>query len=291
MRETGNRVLICGGGNGGGSYGDGNYGGGNSERGGLSSENVMSIRRLLDGHNFARHGGADDFGGLVLEGAGAGRSGGLGFGGSGGSGGGLPTVAFDSAKTVLVPADEYEEGMGESYLRFGGMAPAAGEVVVVSGVYGAQGGGDGDGGERRGDIVAVMAVAAEVWETVREYFEGGVGAGLDGRGDGGASRGRFFVTSPLLEIAEGRGIGSHRGGREVSVFLTGENVYLVVREKGLRLAEVLPDRSTDSLLYYMQVLGRRFKLRKFDILVGGERAKEVAEVLGRYFGNVRVVRS
>ncbi len=174
--------------------------------------------------------------------------------------GGVTVVALDTAKTVLVPAEMYEEGVGEEYLVFNGMEPGEGEVAVasepmeVSGVHG-------------GGIVAVMAVRSDVLELVG---------------------GDFRVTSPLLIIASGAG--RERRKREVNIFLTDDNAYLAVWEKGeggLRMAEVLPDTSMDSLLYYMQVVGRSFKLRRFDINIGGERAGMVADTLRRYFKNVK----
>lgn len=173
--------------------------------------------------------------------------------------------SLDTAKTVLVPAELYEKGMEEDYLRFNGMAPARGETVVAS--------------VPQNDIVAVMAVPAEVWEPLRDRYQ----------------RGEVAVTSPLLSVATSHGVELEREQgrkwgrkRDVNVLLTGGNVYLAVWDKGLRMAEVLPDPSIPSLLYYMQVVGRNFKLRKFDIHIGGERAQEAIEALKRYFGNVRL---
>ena len=75
----------------------------------------------------------------------------------------------------------------------------------------------------------------------------------------------------------------------MDIFLTASNVYLAVWDDGLRMAEALPDNSLDSLLYYIQVLGRQYPLRKFDIEVGGERAGLVADTLRRYLKKVKVV--
>ncbi len=190
----------------------------------------------------------------------------------------FPDTAYvvDTAKTVLVPAELYEKGMEEDYLRFNGMAPERGEVAVASApdASGAQ-------GVPQNDIVAVMAVPADEWGLLREKYE----------------RGEVGVTSPLLRICTQRGIELEREQgrkwgrkRDVNLFLTAENVYLAVWEnKELRMAEVLPEGSVDSLLYYMQVVGRNFKLRKFCINVGGECVGEAAEALKRYFGKVRIV--
>ncbi len=166
---------------------------------------------------------------------------------------------LDTAKTILLPVSLYEEGRGEDYLRLNGMEPGAGERVVVSEPRKVAG----------EDVVAVMAVPA------RE---------LVAKGSGGRR-----YTSPLLEIARGR-------KRDVNIRLTAGNVYIVVWEKGLRMAEAMPDPSPDALLYYLQVIGREFKLRKFDINVSGNgaegeaKAREAVEVLREYFDNVRLVR-
>jgi hypothetical protein len=186
-------------------------------------------------------------------------------------------ISFDTARTVLVPAPLYEKGSGEQYLRFGGMALASDEVAVAS--------------EPHDGIVAVMAVGAGEWSLYKDRYE----------------RGEVVVTSPLLSVIAGQGGhgahggyggfgvygGSGRSGRRargVNILLTAAgNVYLAVWDDGLRMAEVLPDGSTDSILYYMQVVGRRFRLRGFDITVGGERAGLVADALRRYYRKVRVV--
>ena len=167
-------------------------------------------------------------------------------------------ISLDTAKTILLPVSLYQEGLGEGFLRFNGMEPAAGERVVVSGPQ--------DG------MVAVMAVKSEEADRCT-----GV-AGVDGAGE-------EHITSPLLEIAR------HGRGREVRVLLTARNVYLAVWDDGLQMAEALPDNSVDSILYYMQVVGREFKLRKFDIHVSGERAGLVADALRRYYKKVKVATS
>jgi hypothetical protein len=196
---------------------------------------------------------------------------------------------IDTAKTVLVPAELYENGLEENYLRFNGMMLAHGERAVAS--------------EPWNDIVAVIGISANVWNSIGHKYE----------------KGEVEVASPLLRIATGRGLELERGHgsgdgywsgdgslnkdgggsgngrkwghgkRAVNILLTAENVYIAVWEKRLRIAEVLPDPSKESLLYYLQVLGRDFKLRKFDIFVGGERAVEVVGVLKRYFDNVRAL--
>jgi hypothetical protein len=139
----------------------------------------------------------------------------------------------------------------DDYLRFNGMGLNADEVAVVSAPH--------------GDMVAVMGVASDVAARVRREL-----------GD------LVSFTTPLLEIARGR-------KRDVNIHLTGRNTYLAVWEKGLRMAEVLPDSSIDSLLYYMQVVGRRFKLRKFDINISGEHSGLAAKTLREYFDHVKTV--
>jgi hypothetical protein len=95
------------------------------------------------------------------------------------------------------------------------------------------------------------------------------------------------VTSPLLSIAADGGQG--RRERSVKIVLTDNNACLAVWDGGLRMAEVLPENSVDSLLYYMQTVGQRFRLRGFDINVSGPRAGLAAAALRRYYKKVRVV--
>ncbi len=167
------------------------------------------------------------------------------------------SLSFDTAKTVLVPAELYEKGAEEDYLRFNGMTLAPGEVAVAS--------------DPRNGIVAVMGVPAPEWTPHKDKYE----------------RGEVGVTSPLLFAAGG--FGSGRRGREVIILLTAGNVYLAVWDGSLRMAEVLPDNSVDSILYYMQVVGRMFRLRKFDIHLGGQGAGPVAEALRHYYKKVRAI--
>lgn len=248
------------------------------------NDKVMSIRLLLDGHNFSR--ASESVREYLAD-----------YGGGHAAHGG-PVVSFDTAKTVLMPAYLYDKGVEEDYLRFGGMGLTAGETAVVS--------------EPREGIIAVMGISEEVWALVgQELFVGrytgvrqeeleagnrtmsslhGFGngvheAGTPERFEGGECMEGLLkevrTTSPLLEIATGR-------KRDVNIFLTDKNAYVAVWEKGLRMAEVLPDASVDSLLYYMQVIGRQFKLRKFDINIGGEHAGVTANSLRQYFSNVRI---
>ena len=167
-------------------------------------------------------------------------------------------ISFDTARTVLVPVDIYERGGEEELLRFNGMALAAGEVAVVS--------------EPQDGIVAVMVVSADEWNLYKDRYE----------------RGEVIVASPLLTVATGRGQKRARG-RFVDILMTSENVYFAVWERGLKMAEVLPDNSVDSILYYLQVVGRRFKLGKFYINVAGEKAGFVVDTMRRYYGRVKLV--
>ncbi len=160
-------------------------------------------------------------------------------------------ISFDTPRVVLVPEEEYGGG-GAEYLRFGGMEPADGEVVVES--------------KPVNGIVAVMAVPTAEWAQYEDRYE----------------RGEVDVTSPLLDVA------TEGGKRVVRIALTAENVYLAVWEKGLRMAEALPDNTTDSILYYMQVVGRRFNLRRFEICVSGQRADIIADALRQYHKKVKI---
>ena len=166
------------------------------------------------------------------------------------------SVSVDTAKTVLVPVEEYEKGTEEAFLRFNGMARAAGETAVAS-------------GERDG-IVAVMAVPGGTWGPLKDKYE----------------KGEAVVTSPLLDVA-GEGWGRHK--HDVNILLTADNVYIAVWEEGdLRMAEAFPDNSVDSILYCLQVMGRNFRLRKFNINISGSRAGLVADALRHYYKKVKV---
>jgi hypothetical protein len=159
-------------------------------------------------------------------------------------------VSVDTPKTILVPLEFHRPGREAALLALGGMAPGDDEAVVVS--------------DAREGMVAVMAVASSV---ARQLERGGV-----------------EVTSPLLDVACEGG-----GDRVVNIALAGTNAYLAVREGGrTAMAEALPDNSPDSILYYMQVVGRRFKLRRFHIRVWGEGAAEVVSLLGQYFKRVNL---
>jgi hypothetical protein len=195
-------------------------------------DKIMSIRLLLDGHNFSQAS-------QQLHFADFGQAGDV-------------VISFDTAKTVLVPAYLCEAGVEGPYLQFSGVAPKAGEKVVCS--------------EKCDDMVAIMAVDEAIVGLVEEQTSGR----------------KIHYTSPLLEIAHGE-------KRNVNVFLTTQNAYIAVWDKGLRYAEVLPDPTFDSLLYYFRVLGEEFRLRKFDIKIGGEKAREAVDVVAEYFKNVRQV--
>ncbi|MDR1670957.1 MAG: DUF3822 family protein [Alistipes sp.] len=174
-------------------------------------------------------------------------------------------MMMDSPKTVLIPAELYEKGDEEHYLRFNGMTPGAGDVTVAT--------------RPQDGIVAVMAVSREEWELhIRR---------------GGA------VASPLLSVADGD-FGQGRGGkgtradkgdkaRAVNILLTETNFYFAVWYKTLRMAEVLPENSVDSILYYLQVLSRQFKLSRFDINIDGHNADAVAAALRRYYPRARAL--
>lgn len=188
----------------------------------------MSIRLLLNGHNFSQT--SQVIGDSSVPEA------------------GNVIISFDTPKTVLVPAYLAANGAEEAYLRFNGMGLSEEERVVVSG--------------KQDDIVALMAIDGRIIDLVEDTFAS------------------WEYTSPLLAIANG-------AKRVVNIFLTTENVYLAVWDKGLRFAEVLPDPSADSVLYCLQVLGREFKLRKFDILVSGDGASDVVKELAGYFKHVK----
>jgi len=162
-------------------------------------------------------------------------------------------LCLDTPKTLLVPEELYVEGTETDLLAFGGVAPSAGEVAVASAA--------------RDGMVAVMAIPEGDAARLKEQLE----------------RGGVSVTSPLLDAAcfVGR-------RRTVNIVLTSTNLYMAVRDGGLQMAEALPDNSPDSLLYCLQMVGQRFKLRRFHIRVSGVNAAEVADALEQYYKRVEV---
>ncbi len=165
-------------------------------------------------------------------------------------------LSIDTARAILIPAELYEEGREEEWLRFNGMAPGAGEMAVAT--------------SPRDGVVALMCVRTEILEQ--------------------HGRGVVDVTSPLLDVATGHGLGGRRAkGRDVNILVTDRNVYFAVWDGGLKMAEAMPDNSVDSIVYYMQIVGRRFDLRRFDIHVRGQWAGLVADALRPYHKKVRVV--
>ena len=96
-------------------------------------------------------------------------------------------------------------------------------------------------------------------------------------------------VSPLLELVDAAAKSGLK--RSVNIWLSANNAYLTVWENGLQMAEVFPDNSLDSILYYMQVIGRRFNLRKFEIRVGGANSALAAHTLRASNRRTRKIRS
>lgn len=188
----------------------------------------ITVRLLLDGHGFERT--ARSIGRAVSQGVRA------------------VVVSFDTPKTIVLPAELAEDGVGEAYLRFNGMELSKGERIAMS---------DKDSG-----VVALMAVDGAIIDLLEESFESVV------------------YSSPLLETPAA-------DKRFVRLFLTCANAYLTVWDKGLKFAEVVPDQSADSALYCLHGLGREFRLHRFEIHVGGEGASAVAVAVSQYFKHVK----
>ena len=72
----------------------------------MSNDKVVSTRLVLSGHNFSAE--------QLLP------------------SGGAVQVFLDTAETLLVPAQMYEEGLQTGYMKRSGMFPTAGESIVVS---------------------------------------------------------------------------------------------------------------------------------------------------------------
>lgn len=152
-------------------------------------------------------------------------------------------------KTVLVPAEVFEESSAAQYLAVAGVPCAADEEPVWM----------ADGG-----IVAVAAVARSFKAAVGRLPEGCVS-----------------FTSPLLG-------GCDAGGRRLQINTFGNVSFFRLSDNGrLRVAEALKTDSADDILYYLNELDGRFGLNEYLIYIYGDGAESAAQLAGKYFKNVR----
>ena len=171
----------------------------------------------------------------------------------------LPKAAFENScnvefsivthKTVLVPAEIFEPEAAASYLEIAGLGCAVGERPVYT---------------VRGDKAVVMAIAESCADTLIDRFDS-----------------HIAFCSPLLEEFAGKEKALHiRTIGDVSYFklYDGEN---------LLFAEALMTDSRDETLYYTALLDRKFGLAAYLIYIYGDRQKQTAKLLKRYFKNIK----
>lgn len=156
---------------------------------------------------------------------------------------GEPVFVLDTPETLLVPAALFEPGMELGYMSSSGFYLSAGKTVAVSPIL--------------CDTVALMMFPENI---IRE---------LNGRFD------KCSFRSPLQEMIS--------CGRSINLFLTSDCAYVTVCDGELKFAEVFPDRTTDSILYYLQEIKKELSAGKFPVNLSGENTDAVANELSRYY--------
>lgn len=157
-------------------------------------------------------------------------------------------VLLDTEETLLVPADIYEEGMQTGYVLRSGMDLTEDKSIVVSPAV--------------NGMVALMLFPKSIVETLVGRF------------------GRCEFRSPLQEIA-----GEKNATR---LFSTARCTYMTFSDDSLRFADVIADRSTDTVLYLLQTLNKEYGTSRMRIKVGGEDARRLAGELSVYYKKVEV---
>lgn len=186
-----------------------------------AGDKTMSTRLLLSGHNFSEAG-------LPQEAS-------------------CAEFLLDTPDTLLVPAQLFEPGMEEAYMRRSGYSLAIEQCVAVS--------------EPVDGVIALMAFPRSAVETLNRRY----------------GQCRFF--SPLQEI-----MGACHG---VGVMLTQQCAYIVLRDGELRFADVLSDTSVPSLVYCLHCLQKEFPASKFRVSVCGIGAEAVRKELSVYFKMIK----
>ena len=92
--------------------------------------------------------------------------------------------------------------------------------------------------------------------------------------------GRCEFRSPLQEIAGDK--------NAIRLFSTARCTYMTLSDDSLRFADVIADRSTDTVLYLLQTLNKEFGTSRMRIKVGGEDARRLARELSVYYKKVEV---
>lgn len=171
----------------------------------------------------------------------------------------LPKAALDSDaeavfevithKSTLVPSEAFDPQLAEDYLAVVGLACSEDECAVYA--------------ERNG-TVAVMAISRNCRGQIAEAL-----------GE------RASYTSPLL---------AEHAPEKRTLYLCAEEETLYLKfydNGGLIMAEALPSKGTDDILYYAAAAGAEFGPAQYDIILSGTRARAAYKILNKYFKNVK----
>lgn len=154
-------------------------------------------------------------------------------------------VELLTPKTMLVPAELFDEERGAELLAANGMAPSGDECVVCS--------------DPAQETVALMAVPAAALQPVAERF-----------GE------RLFYTSPLLHaVATTTPV--------VWLCLRSGLLYVRVCDPALQLAEVIPAPDEADILYFIERLSGSFELKHYALRAVGDDPRALMKLLGPLF--------
>ena len=185
--------------------------------------NKVSIQRSLDGHSFSVPALSD-----IPEGDTS------------------VLVELLSPRTMLVPAELFDEEHAAGLLAANGMPLAADECAVCCG--------------REETYAAIAALDRETLRSVGEKL-----------GD----RARF--TTPLLHTPR-------NAGKVVCMCRRAELLYIKVYDGGaLQLAEVVPAETDADLVYFFERLEGCFPLAEFGLSIAGDAPKAARRLLGKRF--------
>lgn len=177
----------------------------------VTESRYVSIQLPLGGHSFSAESIADDvrYGSDPVE------------------------IVLPCAQTVLLPEEEFDPSIVDSYLSSAGMACRSGQCGVYTPPI--------DG------IVAVMAVEEATHRSLREIF-----------------RNRMRYSTPLLEPCP-----MHRGA---ALRWQEGLLYARIYDERLLFAEVLPALNDTDLKYQLTVLDSAYHIYNMKIVILGEPA-------------------
>lgn len=154
-------------------------------------------------------------------------------------------VELLTPRTMLVPAELFDQTRAEALLSANGMPAEADECVVCS---------DPDA-----EIIALMAMNGEALRQVNEKL------GL-----------RAQFTTPLLHEP-------NTDAPTVWIRRTAELIYIKVYDGTLRLAEVIPAADDTDILYFFERLSSEFSLADYTLCIAGDNPKTLRKLLGNRF--------